>query len=685
MCTAQMPPGHSPPYVLLKLLSQSQSYADAPREAIRRILSEYLGTDIPATKPIPTAHIHSIRMGTTVATNALLERNGSRIAFVTTKGFADVLHIGNQSRPNIFDLEIVKPHLLYEAVVEIDERVRILPQRTPDGDHSDDEYTIPDGAQVVNGVTAERVIIMRRPDESVVRQQLQAVFDSGIRSLAIALVHSYTFKDHEHIVGAIAKEIGFEHVTMSSDAMPMVKLVPRSFTACADAYLTPPIQIYLQQFMSGFDDGIHTANKVLFMQSDGGLTAADSFSGFKAVLSGPAGGVVGYSQTTPIRVVYDHAHDDDDDAQNTSHTEDESKQVASAGGNNKSLMSAVIGFDMGGTSTDVSRYGGRYEHVYENVTAGVPIQAPQLDINTVAAGGGSILKFENGLFVVGPDSAGANPGPACYRRNGPLTVTDANLFLGRILPQYFPSIFGPNQNESLDIEATKTAMEATTKIVADYWSKQSAPRTMSNEEVALGFIAVANEAMCRPIRALTQARGHDITRHTLACFGGAGGQHCCAIARILGIRSIFISRFSGILSAYGMGLADIVHEEQEPAAKTYDPELMPWLHERIDHLSQRATGALKAQGFDDTSITCTTYLHLRYHGTDTSVMTAIRDGDDYLNAFVRRYKREYGFTLDRPVIVDDIRIRATGHSAAVRRLTIPTRAGNNLLKPSSYM
>ncbi|KAJ1536905.1 hypothetical protein HK096_006595 [Nowakowskiella sp. JEL0078] len=410
----------------------------------------------------------------------------------------------------------------------------------------------------------------------------------------------------------------------------MVKIVPRGNSATADAYLTPKIQTYLAGFFAGFDEGIRTRVKVEFMQSDGGLAPVDSFSGFRAILSGPAGGVVGYAMTS-----YD------------------AKQPQ-----------PVIGFDMGGTSTDVSRYAGRYEHVFETTTAGVTIQAPQLDILTVAAGGGSRLFYRNGMFVTGPESAGADPGPICYRKNGHLAITDANLLLGRLLPSYFPKIFGKSENEPLDIDASRLAFEA----LATQINKERGDKAiLSVDEVAYGFIKVANEAMARPIRALTQGKGFDTASHVLSCFGGAGGQHACAIARSLGIRKILIHRYSSILSAFGLALADVVNEEQEPCALSFTSENFAILHTRAAVLKQTASQTLIAQGFPNSHINCELFLNLRYQGTDTALMIPqpANDSWDFTSPFVAQYQQEFGFTLQgRSLIVDDIRVRATGRSDA---------------------
>lgn len=445
---------------VFKLLSEDpQNYPDAPREGIRRIMQEELGVAMPANEPLDNNHIEWIRMGTTVATNALLERKGENMALVITAGFKDLLHIGNQARPKIFDLEIKVPDTLYSAVIEVKERVVLYR----------DDCQLNLKTKMVNGTTGDKLHVWETLDVEQLKSDLQAVLDQGIRSLAVVLMHSYTFPDHEKAVGQLALEMGFTNVSLSSEVMPMVRIVPRGFTASADAYLTPCIKDYISSFASGFK---HKENlKVLFMQSDGGLTPMNKFIGSRAILSGPAGGVVGYAITTYQR----------------------------------DTERPVIGFDMGGTSTDVSRYNGEYEHVFESTTGGVTIQAPQLDINTVAAGGGSRLFFRAGMFVVGPESAGANPGPSCYCKGGPLTITDANLCLGRLLPEYFPKIFGPNEDQPLDKEMTIREFEKLTYEVNEFLQQQNPCNTLMNSyQVAMGFIQVANEAMCRPIRALTQ-------------------------------------------------------------------------------------------------------------------------------------------------------------------------------------
>ncbi|KAF2487447.1 Hydantoinase B/oxoprolinase-domain-containing protein [Neohortaea acidophila] len=649
--------------VIIKLLSvDPENYDDAPLEGIRRLLSKFEGKEIPRGEPLDTTKIESIRMGTTVATNALLERKGEDIAMVVTKGFKDCLEIGNQSRPNIFDLAIRKPEVLYKKVVEIDERVTLEdyaedPERNETKAKPLDEAG--SNAELVKGLSGEAVRVLQRPDEKRIKQQLQEVYDSGLRSIAVCLMHGYTYPHHEALVGKLAKEVGFEHISLSHELMPMIKLVPRATSACADAYLTPAIRKYIDGFQAGFEGGLGTASvkhekgskgtRCEFMQSDGGLVDVDIFSGLRAILSGPAGGVVGYALTS-----YD-----------------------------PETKTPVIGFDMGGTSTDVSRYGeGRYEHVFETTTAGVTIQSPQLDINTVAAGGGSRLFWRNGLFVVGPESAGAHPGPACYRKDGPLTITDANLYLGRLLPDFFPKIFGKNEDEGLD----PSASEKLFKELADQINKDNAAsnKEMSIDEVAYGFIKIANETMTRPIRSLTEARGHDTSKHRLATFGGAGGQHAVAIAEALGITQILVHRYSSVLSAYGMALADVVDERQEPESKVWSDkgDVRKTLQQKMDELKKKSTSTLKDQGFDDDHIHFEEYLNMRYRGTESALMiikpTAEQakeefEDDDWAfgRAFVKQHEQEFGFTLpDRDIIIDDVRARGIGKTFEGQEKTV---------------
>ncbi len=619
-----------PGFKVVKLLSEDpQNYPDAPREGIRRILEAVTRTPI-ARDRFDASAIEWIRMGTTVATNALLERKGARCALVVTKGFGDILQIGNQDRPQIFDLEIRKPDLLYETVIEADERLRILRPDEP-----------PPDQPVVEGHTGDRLVVVRPLDPEDLRKPLQAVYDQGIRSLAVVLMHAYAWPEHELAIGRLAEAIGFTQISLSSQVMPRVKLVPRGDTTMVDAYLNPHIQNYLASFRQGFSGGLKETS-LLFMQSDGGLARAGGFTGSRAILSGPAGGVVGYAMTT---------------------------YQADSG-------QPVIGFDMGGTSTDVSRFGGEYELVFESETAGVRIQAPQLHIKTVAAGGGSRLFFENGMFMVGPESAGAHPGPVCYRKQGRLAVTDANLVLGRIQPTYFPRIFGPTEDQPLDMEASRAAMaRLTDRINAFYGDKNREP--LSVEQVAYGFIQVANEVMVRPIREISVMRGYDIKEHILATFGGAGPQHACAIARVLGISKIFIHRFSGILSAYGIGMADVVVERQKPFSWLLNGDILSSVDREIDALQSDAYAELARQGFAPDAMDHTAFLNLRYQGTDTAMMISRPENNDYKRAFRQAYLREFGFDLTgRDILIDDIRVRARGTSASLNRIPIAEAQGD---------
>lgn len=639
--------------IIVKLLSQdTANYGDAPTEGIRRVLEIVTGETIPRGSVLDTSKIDYIRLSTTVATNALLERKGHRHALLITKGFKDLLLIGNQSRPRIFDLNIRRPSPLYSEVVEVDERVTLVGytsdpkseenaiQWNDDGSSIQRGYRGPgwDGegdaegpGDIVRGISGEAVRILKRPDLDIVRHNLQRLYDNGYRSLAIVLVHSYTFPEHEIQIGKLAREVGFTQVSESSQLLPMIKMVPRGVSSTADAYLTPILREYLDGFFYGFDsklkDGRIKSPRVEFMGSDGGLLDLNNFSGLKSILSGPAGGVVGYALTS---------WDTD-------------------------RKYPIIGLDVGGTSTDVSRFDGRYEVVYETTTAGVTIQSPQLDINTVAAGGGSCLTFRNGLFLAGPESAGAQPGPACYRKGGPLAVTDANLLLGRLIPDYFPKIFGKSEKEPLDSEASRVAFEKVAKEI-----NESHEINLDLDDIVYGFIKVANETMCRPIRALTEARGYSTGKHVLASFGGAGGQHACEIASLLGIKTILIHRYSSILSAYGLALADRAYELQEPSSTFYSAQTRQYLIVRLDKLTSDVKAELKRQGFEGDRVRVERMLNMRFEGTDTALMVLPNENDgdgaeDFEAAFRRVYKAEFGFLLDtKSIIVDDVKVRGIG-------------------------
>ncbi len=605
-----------PGFQVEKLLSfDPANYQDAPTEGIRRILAKF---DIGLQNGlVDSSYISWIRMGTTVATNALLERRGVPTALVTTKGFRDILRIGTQQRPHLFDLQIHKPDLLYETVIEVDERIRPL--------HLDHKGP---GQKIIHSVSGDRFVVLARPDLTLLRPQLKQLLARGITSLAVVFLHSYACPDHEKQVGALARDLGFLQVSLSSAIMPSISMVARGDTTTVDAYLTPHIQTYLQSFTRGFTRQLRDTT-LLFMRSDGGLARADFFTGCRAVLSGPAGGVVGYARTTP--------------------------------GNQP-----VIGFDMGGTSTDVSRYDGQLELTFATTIAGVRIHAPQLDIRTVAAGGGSRLYFENGMFKIGPESVGADPGPACYRKNGSASITDANLVLGRLQPDYFPHIFGPNENQPLDREASREAIAAITRQINSYYSASDHP-ALTVEETALGFIQVANEVMVRPIREISVMRGYDSKDHVLAPFGGAGPQHACGLARILGISKVIIHPFSGILSAYGLGLSEVVVEKQQPASLILDASTLPQLNSQLAKLEQKAEKELKEQGIASAAITIRRYLNLRYRGSDTGIMVAHSQDTPFADTFTNIHKREFGFSCpDKEILVTDLRVRATGQVEAIK-------------------
>lgn len=577
---------------IVKLLSEDPAnYPDAPREVIRRVLVARHDLAIlqdPYCK-FPAYcdqyHIETIRMGTTVATNALLEHKGAKFAFVTTRGFGDLLEIAYQNRPKIFDLRIKKPDQLYERIVELDERI------------------------LASGVEKEL-------DLDKARFELQALFDVGIDKLAIAFLHSYANPVHEQQLKQLAQAMGFKHISCSSDLSPMIKIVPRADTACIDAYLSPVLNGYIKNFQAGFSDSL-SKTELLFMKSDAGLAQVDNFSGFNSILSGPAGGVVGYASLYHPDAL--RAQDD----------------------------SALIGFDMGGTSTDVSRFAGDYELVFETQINGHRIQAAQLDIQTVAAGGGSRLFYEDGMFKVGPESSGSHPGPVCYGKDGYLSITDANLVLGRLLPEYFPKVFGPGADEPLDKQASVRAFEKlASQINVDREEK------LSIEDIASGFVQVANEVMARPIREISIMKGHDVKTHTLACFGGAGAQHACELARDLGITKVLVHKYSGILSAYGIALADEVVEKQQAVSLSLRAERSNpgYLEEQFANLIEQVKIIKQC--------IIIKYLNLRYKGTDTQMMIQEPEDGDYAKAFRQRYKQEFGFDLvDREILVDDVRIR----------------------------
>ena len=562
--------------VVEKLLSEDpKRYADAALEAIRRILNK-------------NGHsVSSVRMGTTVATNALLERKGDRVALAITRGFGDALRIGYQARPEIFARKIVLPEQPYEAVVEIDERI---------------------------GAKGE---VVRPVDEAKAASDLRAIRDSGIDALAIVLMHGWKYSVHEARLAEIARELGFSQISVSHEVAPLIKLVGRGDTTVIDAYLSPVLRRYVQQVASGLPD----TTRLQFMQSNGGLADAQAFRGKDAILSGPAGGVVGMV-------------------------------AASAPHFAEGSTPRLIGFDMGGTSTDVSHYAGRFELADESNVAGVRIRAPMMQIHTVAAGGGSICRFDGMRFRVGPQSAGASPGPACYRNSGPLTVTDCNLFLGRVVPDSFPAVFGPNGDQPLDPEATRARLQE----VAD---QLGGAKTL--EEIAEGFLHIAVDNMANAIRKISIARGHDVTRYTLACFGGAGGQHACRIADTLGMERILIHPLAGVLSAYGIGLADVKVIREESWLKPIGEDAA----EPLAALETAAVEALIAQGVGSGAIQLNRRARLRFAGSDTTLEIALAPADEMRREFEQLHAKRFGYVdAGAEVIVDTLVVEGIGKSPA---------------------
>jgi 5-oxoprolinase (ATP-hydrolysing) len=517
-----------------KLLSDNpEQYRDAAVAGIRHLLGLLPG------QPVTPEDVECVKMGTTVATNALLERKGEPTLLVTTRGFRDALRIAYQNRPRLFDRRIVLPELLYSRVIEAEERV---------------------GAQGD---------VVQALDEPLLRGQLQAAFDTGLRSVAIVFLHGYRFTAHEQAAARIAREVGFTQVSTSHQTSPMMKFVSRGDTTVVDAYLSPILRRYVEQ-VAGEMPGV----KIFFMQSSGGLTDAHAFQGKDAILSGPAGGIVGMARTAEL-----------------------------AG------MERVIGFDMGGTSTDVSHYAGEFEREFETQVAGVRMRAPMMSIHTVAAGGGSILQFDGARFRVGPQSAGANPGPASYRRGGPLAVTDANVMVGKIQPAYFPKVFGHGADEALDGE-----------VVRERFAALAAQTGRAPEEVAEGFIQIAVQQMANAIKKISVARGYDVTRYTLQCFGGAGGQHACLVADALGMTRVLVHPLAGVLSAYGMGLADqnVIREQAVELKLSLDA--LPEIAAKLDALAAAAGGELARQQASAGAITTHRRVHVRYEGSDSALV-----------------------------------------------------------------
>ncbi|MFI0843388.1 hydantoinase B/oxoprolinase family protein [Mesorhizobium sp. IMUNJ 23232] len=595
--------GRSPDGALhpVKLLSENpEAYRDAAIQGMR----DLLGIDRYAA--VPSHLIGEIKMGTTVATNALLERKGDRVLLFITKGFRDALRIAYQARPDIFAKQIILPEQLYERVVEVNERVRA------DGCVE----TLLDLSDVIPAV-----------------EQAKA---DGIDAVAIVFMHAWKYPDHERAVAELCRKMGFAQVSASHEVSPLVKLVGRGDTTVVDAYLSPILARYVQRVAAELgaapklpispawgETGQSSSPRLMFMMSSGGLTAAEKFQGKDAILSGPAGGVVGMVET-----------------------------AKSAG------FESVIGFDMGGTSTDVAHYDGSYERAFDTEVAGVRIRAPMMRIHTVAAGGGSILHYEAGRFRAGPDSAGASPGPASYRRGGPLTVTDANVMLGKLQPDFFPAIFGPGQDQPLDCDTVSQRFAALAREIGD---------SRSPEAVAEGFVTIAVENMANAIKKISVQRGYDVTEYLLNCFGGAGGQHACLVADALGMEAVLIHPFSGLLSAYGIGLASVFASRQQGLLKPLDDTS----HEAIDTLIETLKGDVLAelsdQGIGPQDAACRPVLHVRYDGTDTALPVPFEDGslDNARAEFERAHKAQFGFVYEaKPMIVEAVAVEGSDNRGA---------------------
>jgi 5-oxoprolinase (ATP-hydrolysing) len=564
-----------------KLLSEDpEHYEDAAVEGIRRLLGLAPGA------PITPAEVACVKMGTTVATNALLERAGERTVLVVTRGFRDALRIGYQERPRLFDRHIVLPELLHERVIEADERV---------------------------GANGEQVLPL---DEAALRQGLAEAFAAGLRACAVVFLHGYRHPAHERRAAAIAREVGFLQVSVSHEVSPLPKLVSRGDTTVVDAYLSPILRRYVER-VSRAMPGV----PLHFMQSSGGLTRADRFHGKDAILSGPAGGIVGMVET------------------------------ARAAG-----FDAVIGFDMGGTSTDVSHFAGAYERAFETRVAGVRVRAPMMSIHTVAAGGGSILRFDGARLRVGPESAGADPGPACYRRGGPLCVTDANVLLGKIVPACFPRVFGPGADQPLDRAVVEERFAALAAEVS-----RASGRPLTREALAEGFLAIAVANMANAVKKISVARGHDVTGYTLQCFGGAGGQHACLVADALGMRRVLVHPLAGVLSAYGMGLADQSALREAAVELPLGEPGLAAAREALDRVAAEARAEIERQGFAASAVLVHERARLRYQGTDTALEVPFGDLAALRAAFEAAYRARFAFLLrDKSLVLESVAVEAVG-------------------------
>ncbi|WP_462322014.1 hydantoinase B/oxoprolinase family protein [Halochromatium sp.] len=531
--------------VTQKLLSENpEAYADAAIEGIRQLLG--LAPD----EPLPSAKIEAVKMGTTVATNALLERKGDRVLLIVTRGFGDALRIGYQARPHLFERQIVLPEMLYERVEEVTERI---------------------------GADGRLVTPL---DLDALRPRLEQAYSDGLRAIAILCLHGYRYPEHEQRIKALAKAVGFTQISTSHETSPLIKLIGRGDTTVVDAYLSPLLRRYVDQVERLLGNGSTGQPRLQFMQSHGGLTNAHLFQGKDAILSGPAGGIVGAVETA-LQAGFDR----------------------------------LITFDMGGTSTDVAHYAGTLERTLETPVAGVRMRAPMMQIHTVAAGGGSLCRFDGSRFRVGPESAGANPGPTCYRRGGPLAVTDCNLMLGRLQPDFFPAVFGPDQDQPLDLETVQAAFSA----LADEIATATGDR-LSPEQVAEGFLRIAVENMANAIKTISVQRGYDVTEYTLVSFGGAGGQHACAVADALGMSRVLLHPLAGVLSAYGMGLAEVRALRERSLEQPFEDVLNRGeLRAALDAIAADAEEELRAQSIPDACIELRRRLHLRYQGSDTAL------------------------------------------------------------------
>ena len=576
--------------VAQKVLSENKSaYPDAALEGIRRSLG------LPSDAPLPSERIATIKMGTTVATNALLERKGEPTLLVITQGLKDQLEIGYQARPDIFAKKILKPEMLYARVVEAKERVRA------------------DG-------TVEQPL-----DAGALEVELKKAVADGITSIAIVFMHAYAYPAHERHAAELARQAGFTQISVSHAVSPLIKIVGRGDTTVADAYLSPILRRHVERVAqalgtdgvrpAGSDPGVDT--KIMFMASSGGLKSAELFQGRDAILSGPAGGVVGMAETARL-----------------------------AG------FEKVIGFDMGGTSTDVSHFAGDYERSFETEVAGVRMRVPMMRIHTVAAGGGSILFYDGTRFRVGPQSAGADPGPKCYRRGGPLTVTDANVMVGKLSAANFPRIFGAGRDQPLDEDAVRAAFTELAQQIGD---------GRSAEEVADGFIRIAVENMANAIKKISVQRGYDVTEYALNCFGSAGGQHACLIADTLGMETVLIHPLSGLLSAYGIGLAQIRASREQSVEAALSDSALADLEPLRERLAGEAQAEVAGQGVDDGEIAVTVWAHLRYDGTDTALPVLIGDAKGMRDTFETMHRQRFGFVSpEKRVIIAALEVEAAG-------------------------